>query len=1508
MAKKKYTFIGGMDQDTSKSKRGDTKYYKGTNIKVLTEEGLSSGNIENEDGNLLSFDLPDTLGFWKIRFDNPENPDYGKLSITYNSTIYSTGNVNSIEDLYAAMLTALSNLATTDYKLIRNGEFIYLIPLTSAISTIVGDTTVGNDGLSTNTGTYEVEPQTDLRIIGWTTLRDEVIVFSTNETSATPNSAGQIWKFSYDPITKIINNIGANSTLTLADHLIYNNKLNFSTHWHIGTEAVGHYENSKTGRVYWTDEYNNLRTINALDPNLLGFSPGDLDINSQLDMSIPILDRVSSNGSLPDGATVQYSYRLFNVGGGSTVFSPVTNPIPLGKFDPTSNSAGNRPFEADGDTTSSGNKSVTYNISNIDTSYNYIEHIAIVRVGSATSIYKFDEEAVPSDGNLEVTHTDKGDDIPITPEEFAFLTRTFKRCKTITIKDKRLIAANLDTLDTTVDGWDSRAYRFNSSYLALLNDKELSSITLDNSGANTPAYASVPEEHDVINPYNKEPHLASDGNPNTVNQYKFQEDGVTLGGSGLNVSYKFVTEEVSLKATVSGAGSSGYSVDGNYNTIHYNRFNAAPYNNSGYVSLNGEDRVAPGEYQSFLSPAMVNTFKGYARGETYRMGIVFYDLTGNPYNVKWIGDIKVPEATEKVSGNYPYSVTGDNISDSNLYDGNYPIKGKSIGVEFTVDVSDLLGKVSGYEIVRVERKTQDRSRLGTGIMTNFGLTNGTYGGRRSFAKTGGIYASNKIPLLYTATGFQDTDQINVASTGTKATAIINDAPVFFNTGGLRTMAIISPNSILRRDSGYSYKSGDTVRTLGFYRDMYEAGTLYQKRNANDFNGDADKLVAGYNILGRAWNTSDACQESREITQEEQMGMADVISSGWNGPAGLGVTHFANCSPATTGEDDPAGVGGQKQVIDINDRFEYYSASNSLAPWISSSNPLQTIANAGAYTPKADTTPINSYWWREISYDRTLANQYGGDTYEARSGNEYISTGTYEQLKEYYNSSRTITAYGGDVFVTMFHYQFYETNYTSLNKGNFGVNDYKYHLGFAMPCESPINCDYLDSGHYADKSDTDWLKGSNSCSDSSNGSTCVGEAVYSLGDHYRYDNNVKKIFYPPDFIDNLVEEHPHRIWASETKLDGELLDSWRVWLVNNYTEVEGQYGEINKITTIKDRFLFYQDRAFGTASINDRSVINDENGVALTVGSGGILDDYGYISRNTGTKHKFSVVPSGAAVHHFDGILKKWMQYTGGAMPLSDIKGLHSHFLGYNSSLLSSDRILNGAGIHGVFDRVRNKVYMTFLGAKQVIQAGGDISLDSVENFTICFNEAIQAYESFSSCVPSLWLETDGKLLTVARQDETSSVILPGGDADLSFVDPRNKGYLHYEGEKNNYYGIVYPSTLEIILNPAQDLSTVFDSIEYKGEMFINDIDQSTLTLDTIQAVNDHQDSGVINLTVGNNVIRKLRSWRTNIPRDTYTNSPRMRDYFIKLVLTHTPDNNERMVLHDIILNFRPSPN
>ena len=1454
MAKTKNTFIELMDQDTSKSKYKNTKIYKGVNIKVLTEEGLSSGAIENEDGNKLSFEIPDTFPIYKIKYNNISNPTGGTLTfnitdpITGLTSIITTTNVDSIDELYTEIVSVTS-IISDDVKIISRGSFIYIICLNNYLSIYNS-----SGGLSEVTNVPYIDSQSDLKIIGWLTLRDEIVLFTTNETSETPSSAGQFWKFKYDPITKEIDGL-SNGKLSLYDHYIYNGYLNFSTYWHIGTEALGHYENSKVARGYWTDEYNQLRSANMLDPDLFSTDPSQFDIVEGVTHVIPVVNSVRNGGNIPYGACVQYCYRMYTDGGRLSTISPISNPINLAEYDPLDLSIGNRNHESPGELGSAGaNKVIRYTLNNLDSSFSYIEHIAIVTSDTGgTDIYKFAEEEIPADGNLTVTHSDKLLNIPLTPLELSTLTRTFTKCKTITIKDKRLIAANLSTTSIELDDYDSRAYRFNSSRIAKLLDNEISTINLDDTFSNVD-YTIVPEDFDCINPYNKA------DIPSNTNRYKYQSDGVTLGGEGLNIKYKIINKEIPIRSRISGL-SGGLPSNGEYDIFTIGRVNDAPiYNNSNFKTLNDENRIHQSSRQNFKSPLICGAYTGYARGEVYRFGIVFYDKQGNPLNVKWIGDIRLPEAYEDsgTNGITKHNVlSGGWININGKYSNDAPIIGKSLGVEFEVNIEPIKNLISGYEIVRVKRDESNKTRLGTGLLTHFTNQFGT-----SLRDAGGI----PLPSL-----IDSYTNVGVAGNVGQIWGLPFEPSVTSDTNSLKTALIISPTSLLRNQTSYTYKSGlDKIRTIGFYKDLRgtetspTGATNYETGGFMAINSSLSNKSQAYNlILGFEWYpATSSTAEVKDITQEDVFSGESYLrnfkysaSLSFPGDTFINMSGSFDSSPIRF----PAGIGDDKQIMDIDSIFSYYTPTqiaDARQGFITNPPLPSNVGNISADT-----------WWREVSYERSLLNQYGGNTNEARSRNAYISTGSYKPIYEDSNDININTVFGGDVYITQFNYQ-----YLSFNEGNSIVpqSAAKKHMGISFPCETPINTEYQVEGCYGDKTTRDALSGVNTI-------LLNGKKNYVVPFHYAKQNEVKAIFYPAGFIDRDIVEHPHRIWASERKLDGELLDSWKIWLPNNYTEVDGQYGQINKITTARDIFHFYQDTAFGAASINDRAVMNDEDGVSFTLGSGGILDDYGYISRNTGTRQKFSVVPTGMSIHHYDDILNKWVRYSDGPKPVSDIEGLHSTFRKLNGQFLKSDRTLLGKGIHGMFDKVRNRVHMTFLDAK-----------DDVD-YTIIYNENLQGFESFSDCIPSMYLESHGKLLAI--------------NPELT------KGYVQYEGEKNNFFGTVYPSVIELILNPAQDMTAIFDNIEYKGEISINDIDQSNLTLDSLQVINDHQDTGVISLVPDANIKRRFRSWRTTFPRDITSpnQDARMRDYFVKLILTHTPNSNERMVLHDIQYEFRITP-
>lgn len=1525
MSKKaKNTFIGGLDQDTSKSKYSNTKYYRGTNIKVLTEEGLSTGNIENEDGNTLSFTLPDLAPVIKIQFADVEEPVSDSIVISYLhpttgviTNITVTG--GDVETLYKNLNIALEPLLTDKtIKLINSGSYILLFTYQDYNTTFPQfECTTGNILIVT-----EVPAVTGLKINGWGILREEIVLFTTSSDSETPSGTdGQIWKFSYNLSTNEIDNAN-NNILDPYYHLKYNNILNFSTYWHIGTEAIGHYENSQVGRIYWTDEYNPLRAANLLDLNLLGLPPSSLAISSDYKSSIPIITNVSGGGSLPAGIMVQYCYRLAKTGGQFTAVSPVTNPMPLGAFNPTSPASPNRYWEAWGADSGGlySSHAVTYELTGIDTSYNLIEHIAVVTDIVGTTVYKFHEESVPQDGTLTVTHSGPGMNIPISIEEFTEINKTFKRCKTITVKDKRLIAANLYLDTPIVDNYDARAYRFNPLRIAKLTDNERTTIEIDGV---TKEYVSnsdldwldIPFDYDCINPFNLDEDNES---------YKYQANGNQLGGEGPNIKYKFTTKSIEVKNRLY-----GHNPDGTYEFHGVGRITTSDRTTT---KLNNKEVLIVDEFRSFKGGSVCVNFTGYARGEIYRFGITFFDLDGNPFETKWIGDIRFPGADENDIRIQPWT---KNYVLNTASSGQ--IQCPSIGIQFDVDISGIKSYISGFEVVRVERPLNDRTKLGTGILSNFVGSLYGPGPRRNGVSMGTI---------------QDNFNGFITGSSTENFVALLDRPAFSSTQlspNNRTFSFVSPITYFNsHGNNFNVKSGDKVRTIGFIGDTYEGGVGVFPVLQTLFS--IPPITPSYSYIMASTIANSVCYNfSSSVIQETRTVEKGQISpAGGAYPAGTFVTQagvaLLNGSPTAaipsstpTSEGLPYSRGCQKAILQLDDHFTYYGPGTI-------SNPSGGIVD-----------PYYATKWRIVSYERALPNQYGGNTFEARSANTYISSGAYTAVD---NTSPNImtnfTVYGGDVYTQYFASQYF---WYDADGGSTGKSKYMYGLGF--PCESPVNVEFQRNispdkafGNEEYRQDLLGFGGV-----TLNETTLVGPCNNFYETLYSKNNNSKLIYFPKSFLQLDNYEFPHRIWASEKKLDGELFDSWRLFLPNTFSEVEGMYGQINKIITERDLLMFYQDVAMGVASVNDRTSVPSEDGTTIVLGKGGILDHYQYISRKTGTKHKFSVVPGSTGVHHFDSNLMKWFLYSQGAQPLSDIKGLHSLFKTFDGNLLGNDRILTGRGIHGIYDRVRNKVYMTFLDAKKdylesypiieiitnvnspllglkgidvgkhsiyagdkvritgtctlwtstlgihtydfnnleytveevvgkdhiIINLGFDQALMFVPqpgtdvvvynqkfNYSVSYNENIQAFESDYNCHPRLYLENSGNLFTV----------------------PQNlvEGYRHYDGLKNQFYGYTYPSVLELVIAPDSDITKVFDNIEYKGEIFIQDVDQSNLTIQEAQFLNDHQDSGNITLTVGANVVRRLRSWRMNVFRDSKSprGDARMRDYFIKLILKHTP--------------------
>ena len=107
------------------------------------------------------------------------------------------------------------------------------------------------------------------------------------------------------------------------------------------------------------------------------------------------------------------------------------------------------------------------------------------------------------------------------------------------------------------------------------------------------------------------------------------------------------------------------------------------------------------------------------------------------------------------------------------------------------------------------------------------------------------------------------------------------------------------------------------------------------------------------------------------------------------------------------------------------------------------------------------------------------------------------------------------------------------------------------------------------------------------------------------------------------------------WRSYRQLKGIL----RCWLIRCRRDV----WTINKEITFKDYLYYYQNRAFGTASIDKRSHAADITGVQLKLVTGAVLDDFRYLSTSTCPAHQHSVISSGSLLYYHDTLLTSYQK-------------------------------------------------------------------------------------------------------------------------------------------------------------------------------------------------------------------------------------------------------------------------
>lgn len=1223
---------------------------------------------------------------------------------------------------------------------------------------------------------YNGKLSEDQQIIGVIEARDSVIIATTDD-----NGFDCFWEFTnlnsgeFDLTLLYMNNLTLNSDYPL--QIIYN------------------YENSIIEKIYFVDGVQQLRFMNIRQSkvngdilNLADVDPSSVDTVSNFSLSqISIIDVVGGGGHT--SGMVQYSYGLYILNGAQTTISPLTDIKPIDRGNGLGGGAVNINL----------GKSVRISIPNLDRNYTHIKvyRIKYTSLNEAPTISIAVDKEIDDYNSMEVYDTGSSEGT-ISLEQFIFLGSAPKIPKHLASKDSRMFLINIK--DKTFDlDLDMRAYGHNSfaqGAKAVIQEK-VTSIAGFVSGTerdiNTTTY-SVDKKHDSIN--------------KDYDVYKFQKDGVTLGGEGKYIKFELVQSAV---------------VD----SINKRFF---------------KDR------------------------ELYRIGILFYNSRGQTSNPLWVSDFVAPEGNLeglfnqlKVTLKSEFTTWLNNPAN---FEDEY---GKPVGYKIiradrqlndrTIITQGLINPmVANYHIARKKevtllQRTANASSAGATKMPSMIRTfqteppfvkcknyhelswNHENDSSKSDLSTGQDYECHKSGASedFMAQTLQFNQLIQLFSPEISFADISVDSSLKLRIRGLQKTSqksgwfaeITVPDGITPGQEA-TFEGGFTTDTSSATSLVGSAGNLNDK---GLFGASNNKSRTGFNQFFREFN--GGFLKNIGSIQEYQLFGTPEISERGAGPTqynGSDKFRYVNHLKALLQDDFNHTKTGPSSVKD--DSKIQVTGCNSYGErnvtFVEGSNLMnaRSIEEIKAETGISNNDGVLIAELKRPDDQRYVGAIYGGFSYEAKSSASYIQIGSYKDISDLVVDIDS----PGDTYVQNFIF----TKFTKTEVALTARNETQVTEIVSIPVETTI-----DLKNREDFSLHEW-----------------DNKFQPRYDEYSTYNRVysqqANLIRSTDtgFKFKKVSEFDTRIIASKEKIAGEGVDSWTDFLENEQQDLDGKYGPINAVVNWKDEIFTLQDTGVARIAINPRVQTTGADGLSIELGTGKVLHDYHYITTTSGSLGKWCIKSTDKGFYYFDLLKKSIMaSYGGSVVNLTDQHGLHSF-------------MENNIDYDDFIDDLPNKNKGVVIG---VHNATNDVFISfkkTTNSFTLGFNEKITSQNSgfvtIYDYVPSYYISKGSTLLMVGPDGKSL--------------------WQHFKGNRCQFFGVTYDSEMIMTPRSplsSGDINggkVIFNNMEWKSLVKNAEGVELNKTISKIRAYNDYQDTGLKDLIIRENLRRRNRSWTASIPR------------------------------------------
>jgi hypothetical protein len=360
----------------------------------------------------------------------------------------------------------------------------------------------------------------------------------------------------------------------------------------------------------------------------------------------------------------------------------------------------------------------------------------------------------------------------------------------------------------------------------------------------------------------------------------------------------------------------------------------------------------------------------------------------------------------------------------------------------------------------------------------------------------------------------------------------------------------------------------------------------------------------------------------------------------------------------------------------------------------------------------------------------------------------------------------------------------------------------------------------------------------------NSATGVREATYDDYFVLNPDYSIPRVIllksgFKYDCCSDCLEEFPNQIMWSEQSFDEQGSDNYRIFLPNNYRDIEAQYGEITEIFTKQNNLIALTRESFWRFPQNVQERITDD--VVSFLGTGEYFSipprAFGDDELGTGgTQHKWSLVKTPFGVVWVNELENNVYLYDDQLRVISDelTPFFEDRLQPFLKIALSKFNISynDGENIHTVYDPRYKRVIITKLDYEPINFSGPVLPNTIYEEGVLYYRESDGA-----------WLTREKNDVVAVDLGNPQYFVNKSWTLSYSFKQqgwvswhsymPRyyfrtrnhffsaesNSLWRHNTGRFQTYYGTYYPYILEYISNENVVNTKVFDYIVVQTESF-----------------------------------------------------------------------------------------